>query len=133
MLAEQLWLTRESPFGEQEKSRYAQLDGSETICLGDEGNQYRFFNRVARRRLIELERNFATHAAWPQVLHQELLAEGKGGSVHSEEILTPLGQDISMAARLAAKYRTVGGVLKAYREEMARCIRLAPQQAARCR
>ena len=130
VLAEQLWLTRESPFSQREQSRYAQLDGSETVCLGDERGQYRLFNRAARERLRELERKFATGMAWPETLYEEILAEKPSAAADSDAKLIPLGQDISMAARLSSKYCTVGGVLKAYRKEIARCIQLASKQAA---
>jgi acyl transferase domain-containing protein/NAD(P)H-dependent flavin oxidoreductase YrpB (nitropropane dioxygenase family) len=129
ILGEQLWLTRESPISELERSRYSQLDGSETICIGDERGQFRFFARSARERVQELNRNFSTGADWPQAVHAQLFDDSDFGRGSSES-LVPLGQEIGMAARLAAKYRTVGGVLKAFRDEIVKCLDLAPKQQA---
>jgi len=46
VLDSQLYLTRESPLPESVRSRIAAMDGSETVCLGQElGESYRVYTR----------------------------------------------------------------------------------------
>lgn len=128
VLAEQLWLASESPLSERERRRYAQVDGSETICLGDERGQFRFFSRGARERLRELDRQLATGAPWPDTMHCQLLSDRPDALDPSANQLVAVGQAIGFAARAAAKYHTVAGILKAYRQGIADGLELAPRQ-----
>jgi acyl transferase domain-containing protein/NAD(P)H-dependent flavin oxidoreductase YrpB (nitropropane dioxygenase family)/NADP-dependent 3-hydroxy acid dehydrogenase YdfG/acyl carrier protein len=118
VLCEQLWLTAEAPPAEGLRN-WTQLDGSETALVGSGSELYRCFNRIGRTKLRELEVEVAQGGAWQQRL-LSLLGDGDDG-------LLQAGQDIAQAEPLARRYGTVGRIVTALRESMARAL---PQAAA---
>jgi len=134
ILDSQLMLTRESPYNDTVKARIASMDGSETICVGEQlGESYRILFRPGDRlvnELQELEARLVLDerepreilADWRQAIFQRV------GWECGQNVLL-LGQDASFAAPLAKRFRTVGGVLHAMRE----AIRSHCQAAARLR
>ncbi|MGH3965972.1 MAG: beta-ketoacyl synthase N-terminal-like domain-containing protein, partial [Pseudonocardiaceae bacterium] len=131
VLDAQLALTRESRLPAVLTADLARMDGSETVCVGQEiGERYRVYGRPgtpAVEDLRRLERTLADdepgRAAWRAALAD--LASGQGGWL--------LGQDAAFAARLAERFRTVGGVLTGLREgvdeHLAAADRLRPLAA----
>jgi NAD(P)H-dependent flavin oxidoreductase YrpB (nitropropane dioxygenase family) len=125
VLDSQLLLTRESPLPEAVKTRIAALDGSETICLGEVlGEPFRVCTRLGPtvvKKLEELEKTLDQEAplpperlrAWRQALVQHV------GWDSQEHHLFVFGQDIALAAPLANRFATVGGIVKAMRQEIA--------------
>ena len=121
ILDHQLALTRESPLNEWIKARIASMDGSETICLGEQlGEMYRVYFRpgypavkelqAIEARLISDERPQAEILAdWRQAIFER-------AGLKSDQNALLLGQDAAFAASLAKRYRTVGGVLLGMRE-----------------
>ncbi len=130
VLREQLWLAKESPLDDSERKYFLQLDGSETVCIGDEKGQFRFFSRTARETLQDLERQFIVGEAWPTAMFERLNSTLVEGTTPASDVPIPLGQEIAFARNLAEKYQTVGGILGAYRREIAKCLTLAPEQQA---
>jgi len=122
ILDTQLALTRESPLPETVKTRIATMDGSETVCLGDEiGECYRVCSRLGIpvvKELQERERVLAREdtsrgeisTAWRQAITQHV------GWDSPERHLFLLGQDVAFAAPLAQRFKTVGGILEAIRQ-----------------
>ncbi len=120
----QLALTRESPLPEPIKTKIAMMDGSETICLGDEiGESYRVYSRPGIPVVDELRQREKTlsksgsiqggiAAQWRQEISR---CVGWDSLEHS---LYLLGQDVAFAAPLAQRYVTVGGVLEAIRQSI---------------
>ncbi len=121
ILDSQLALTRESPFADFLKSKITSMDGSETICLGEQlGETYRIYFRPGspvvkelqgiELRLVSDERPARdVQAEW-----REAVAQRAGWT--SEQNALMLGQDATFAAPLAERFRTVSGVLQAMRE-----------------
>lgn len=119
---EQLWLTAESPFSEQEKKAWAHCDGSETFLLATSSGHYRFFARSGRSRLQELEA-----AALDAGDCEDLL---RGHLSQADDPLVPMGQEIAFAAGLASRHGTVGRVLTALRGAVGEAIDKARTQKA---
>lgn len=121
ILDHQLALTRESPLNEWVKARIASMDGSETICLGEQlGEMYRVYFRpgypavkklqAIEARLISDERPQAEVLAdWRQAIFER-------AGLESDQNALLLGQDAAFASSLAKHYRTVGGVLRGMRD-----------------
>ncbi len=125
VLCEQLWLTRESPLTDQEKTVFKKMDGSETACLGKGKTFFRFFCRNTGREQRDLEARICRQDSWHTLLNKALLhPDGRN------ERLIPCGQDIGLAAHLADRYETVGSVLRAIRQNATRHIELAKSQNA---
>jgi acyl transferase domain-containing protein/NAD(P)H-dependent flavin oxidoreductase YrpB (nitropropane dioxygenase family)/NAD(P)-dependent dehydrogenase (short-subunit alcohol dehydrogenase family) len=117
----QLALTRESPLNEWIKARIASMDGSETICLGEQlGEMYRIYFRPgypAVRELEELEARLANdERPQAEVLADWRQAIFKRAGSESDQNALLLGQDAAFASSLAKRYRTVGGVLRGMRD-----------------
>ncbi len=118
----QMALTRESPLSEEVKTHIAMMDGSETVCLGDEiGECYRASSRLGIpvvKELQETERALARKA----IPNREIAATWRRtiarhvGWDFPERHLFLLGQDIALAAPLAQQFETVGGILEAVRQ-----------------
>ncbi len=114
VLDAQLALTRESRLPAVLTADLARMDGGETVCVGQEiGERYRVYGRPgtpAVEELRRLERTLADdepgRAAWCAGLADLVAAHG----------VWLLGQDAAFAARLAERFRTVGGVLTGLRE-----------------
>src|SRR5262249_918776 len=114
VLAEQLWLTLESPFTPAEQRFWRQCDGSETLHLGRGKQGFRLCSRVARSALVAVENSFATGGDWMAELRKYLCTQGTEGA----DRLVPLGQEIGFAARLAQSHVTVADVLRTYRQRI---------------
>ncbi|MCC6587061.1 MAG: SDR family NAD(P)-dependent oxidoreductase [Bryobacterales bacterium] len=120
ILDAQLALLRESPLPESIKARIAAMDGSETICLGENaGENYRVYHRPGIAVVKDLQSldvrlgSGGYTAREKQAQWREAVAQKAGW--HSEQSLLMLGQDAAFAAPLAERFRTVGGVLHAFR------------------
>ena len=131
VLREQVWLTRESPFDDRQRQRWAALDGSETVTVSGNGHTYRFFGRADRASVSRIDRLIAEGSSCLSAV--ESLARGRiseaGNDSPSDELL-PLGQEIAFAANLAKRYGTVGALLQAMNRRMASALRSAKEQNA---
>lgn len=108
VLGEQLWLADEGPFdAPEDRTLWSQLDGSETVLVGDDNELYRLFGRAGRSKLHELEPAVAEQGAWRELLLRFLLDD-------SDPVI-PVGQDIAFAGAFAERYRTVGRIITAVR------------------
>jgi len=130
ILGSQLLLTRESPLPETTKAVIARLDGSETALLGEElGDPHRVYARPRLRaveQLREAARSLVDHpqrAEGPSPWREKVRASAGWGD--PETSVWILGQDAAFAGRLAAQFRTVGGVIGAMRRAVSEHVRLA--------
>jgi acyl transferase domain-containing protein/NAD(P)H-dependent flavin oxidoreductase YrpB (nitropropane dioxygenase family)/NAD(P)-dependent dehydrogenase (short-subunit alcohol dehydrogenase family) len=123
VLCEQLWLTYESPFSLTERKVWERLDGSETTCIGQEAEWFRFFSRSGQVKLRNLELSLAKGSKWVEELTSYLLS-------NDDAPIIPMGQDIAFALRLAKKFRTVGLIIKAIRQVMVDSLKNAQQNQA---
>jgi len=115
VLGEQLWLTTESPLDDSEREAWAQRDGSETACVGGGGLWFRFATRPDRRQIHDLDKALAEGGDWPGVLRERLTRRQETAAA---ERLVPLGQEIALSGRLAARHQNVAGVLAALRRQV---------------
>jgi acyl transferase domain-containing protein len=134
VLDSQLLLTRESPLPVSARRRIASMDGSETTVLGVEiGAPLRVYTRpdlVAVNELRELEARLAladgdtaaAREAWNAEVEQRV------GWESPESRVLPVGQDAALAAPLAARFETVGGVVAAVRNAIAEACEATRQQ-----
>jgi len=105
------------------------MDGGETVCVGDAQEAafrvHRLFGRRSLAKLQELQPD-APNA------RETFFAELRLALVSQVEDaqLVAMGQDGAFAATLAAKHRTVAGILRAYRRQSTDNLRLAPQAMA---
>ncbi len=116
----QLALTRESPLSQLIRSRIALMDGSETVCLGEElGESYRLYFRlgsVVVKDLREVEARLAEDTRpRAEVLDEWRRAVAERAGTETEQDAWLLGQDAGFAASLAKKYQRVGPVIEALR------------------
>jgi len=126
VLDSQLALTRESPFSETVKKRISRLDGSETICPGDNiGFPCRLYVRPGLPLAGEL-RDLADCLEGDinkDNRHEILSKWHKGIQSHLDwtedsPALWLLGQDAAFAASLARRFGTVGSILQAIRQSV---------------
>ena len=124
-LGEELWLARESPFDDAMRRRLAAFDGSETSTLGGDDAPVRLSRHVDRDGVEALLRAQAAGAQWPAALRARWRERppSKGGPL-------PLGQGIALAAALATRHVTVGGILEAFRAGVEHAQTQAPRQRA---
>ncbi len=125
VLCEQLWLTRESPLTDQEKTVFRKMDGSETACLGKDDTFFRFFCRNTGKEQRDLEARICRQDSWHALFNTALLHPDD-----RKDRWIPCGQDIGLAADLAGRYETVGSVLRAIRQSASRHIELTRSQNA---
>ncbi len=125
VLDAQLLLTRESPLAPALRSRVAQMDGTETVCLGDRlGDTYRFFVRPGSQTLETISSSLHTLCSeletagvqqarlhWRSLISSQISAGLTSNTL--DQGIWPLGQDVAFAARLAGQYTSVAGILKA--------------------
>jgi acyl transferase domain-containing protein/NAD(P)H-dependent flavin oxidoreductase YrpB (nitropropane dioxygenase family)/NAD(P)-dependent dehydrogenase (short-subunit alcohol dehydrogenase family) len=131
VLDSQLALTRESSIPAPIKTRIAAMDGTETICLGEEtGCIYRVCSRLGIgevKKLQEIEKSIA-HSTLSE---EEKLTEWRRAFAErasrdsAEDRLYLLGQDVAFAASLAQRFITVGGVVEGIRKEVESHLRVA--------
>jgi acyl transferase domain-containing protein/NAD(P)H-dependent flavin oxidoreductase YrpB (nitropropane dioxygenase family) len=126
VLGEQLWLAAESPMSDVERSVWRRLDGSETRLLSDGALGYRFFARSGRTVLENVGRQLETGGPWLAMLHDAFLRSDTGGN--GDDALIPLGEEIAFAADLSRRFRSVGGILGAFRRAMRENLTLARDQ-----
>ncbi|NKB68802.1 MAG: SDR family NAD(P)-dependent oxidoreductase [Candidatus Latescibacteria bacterium] len=125
-LAEELWLTWESPLAAVERRLVASSDGTETTTVAGGGHTLRIARRLAQPAAEELVEAAAGEQdplalfwhAWEKV----------GGAEGSPPV--PMGQGIGQAHRLAERYVSTAGVLQALRQGAKRRLRLAAGQRA---
>ncbi len=130
ILDAQLALTRESALPEAVRTRISTMDGSETICVGDHlGETYRLYYRPGSAVVKDLQqcenRLAADERSTEQVLTDWRTAIANVAGWSSERDALLLGQDAAFAASLADRYKTVGGVLQAFRHSVAEHCRAA--------
>lgn len=120
VLDSQLLLARESSVPEDLKTRLSALDGSETICLGAEIGQWvRVCSRFGSDAVRELEAVEESLAARESVPKEDLerawikAVASVAASPAGRTGLLFLGQDVGLAATLARRYATVGGIVHA--------------------
>jgi acyl transferase domain-containing protein/NAD(P)H-dependent flavin oxidoreductase YrpB (nitropropane dioxygenase family)/NAD(P)-dependent dehydrogenase (short-subunit alcohol dehydrogenase family) len=134
VLDSQVALTRESPLPPAARAAIARMDGSETVCLGEElGAPYRAFSRPGIRGLQELRGLVAELADDPRPLDERRSrwrAAVRARLGWGEDDIWPIGQDAAFASGLAQRFVTVGGVVAglrdAVREHVAAAARLRP-------
>jgi acyl transferase domain-containing protein/NAD(P)H-dependent flavin oxidoreductase YrpB (nitropropane dioxygenase family) len=114
VLDSQLLLTRESGLPAPVQETVSRLDGGETVCLGSDLNcRYRVFSQPGSEAIEELrrmEQTLADTSEWRRLI------ESRIGWDNPRDQVWPLGQDAAFAASLAARFRTVGGVIRAIRD-----------------
>ncbi|MFN3532165.1 MAG: beta-ketoacyl synthase N-terminal-like domain-containing protein, partial [Candidatus Brocadia sp.] len=127
----QLALTRESALPETVKTVIAHMDGSETICIGNEiGRICRIYSRSGLPILQDLSMVANTLATDPRP-RPEILAgfrqeiKKRAGWGDPGQHIWLLGQDTAFAAPLAQRFHTVGGVLDGFRQAITSHVRTA--------
>ena len=114
VLCEQVWLAAESPLEQAERRQWGQLDGSETVCVGEGALKFRFFSRSGSQAVHELHKTLATGIEWPVWLRQQLVhANGLG-----PDLEIGVGQEIAFARTLADKHTNVAGILDVFRRQV---------------
>jgi acyl transferase domain-containing protein/NAD(P)H-dependent flavin oxidoreductase YrpB (nitropropane dioxygenase family)/NAD(P)-dependent dehydrogenase (short-subunit alcohol dehydrogenase family) len=108
VLDAQIALVRESSLPETVKAALAAMDGSETVVVGD----HRLYARPDLS-VAGIER------AEPAEIAARL------GATDLHRFLLPAGQDAAFARRLAERFRSAGGVVRAVAEAMRGNLRLA--------
>jgi acyl transferase domain-containing protein/NAD(P)H-dependent flavin oxidoreductase YrpB (nitropropane dioxygenase family)/NAD(P)-dependent dehydrogenase (short-subunit alcohol dehydrogenase family) len=123
VLQDELALAEEASIPEPLRSRIAVMDGTETVCLGELiGWRYRVHRQEAAplvRELQDLEFAGVEPCVFVEKLEELRQREG------DQQGLYPVGQGIAFASRLAARHRSVSGILRAYRSRMADSLKLA--------
>ena len=121
----QLALARGASLGEPLQTRLPRMDGREPVCVGQSlGRPYRVVlppgadtvsGRIAaeEQALRGVRQKGERLRRWHAFMSAQITGEGAQG-------LLPVGQDVSFAARLARRHRTVKGILDALRESLAR-------------
>ena len=116
VLDSQLALARESLLDDESAAVLARMDGSETVCLGAElGAACRVYCPGGRSQVERLRRraeelslcNPPDAASWRRFIADEASSDRDG--------LWLIGQDAAFAASLATRYRTVRGIIEAFR------------------
>ncbi len=133
VLDSQLVLLRESTLPEHVRAAVSRMDGSETVCIGEElGAACRVYARPRLPVLEELRQIESTleeeaqagrdvRAAWRNAVRARV------GWESSDRHVWFLGQDAAFAALLARRFRTVAGVIHGLRESATSHCRLARQ------
>ncbi|HEY0385838.1 MAG TPA: beta-ketoacyl synthase N-terminal-like domain-containing protein, partial [Pyrinomonadaceae bacterium] len=131
VLDSQLVLTTESSLPEEVRTSLARMDGSETICVGSNiGEAYRLYYRPGlngveelRRRADSLSAQISDKDASVTAWRQEI--KSRVGWQDAKQDIWLIGQDAAFAAPLAARFRTVGGVLEGIRQAIDAHVRSA--------
>jgi len=118
VLDSQIALAREAPISEGTKKRLSVMDGTETLCLGDEADRcYRVcshFGRSAIESIRALVQDLAREdrenreRRLHRAIQEHLPHTADGNS------LWLMGQDIAFAGPLALRHVTVGGIVQAF-------------------
>lgn len=122
VLDAQLAMLRESPLPDEVRKRIARMDGSETVCLGEElclpfralasprSKAVDDLQTAAVRLTASPESPEQKHAPWREAVRRCV--------GWTETGLWPLGQDACLARPLAERYATVGRALQGLRGEL---------------
>jgi acyl transferase domain-containing protein/NAD(P)H-dependent flavin oxidoreductase YrpB (nitropropane dioxygenase family)/NADP-dependent 3-hydroxy acid dehydrogenase YdfG len=132
VLDAQLALTRESALPDDVKSLISRMDGSESVCIGDElGIRFRVCEPPPGRAIAALAREADEvtmspddRERWARQVRSRL-----GWDLSAGQLL-PLGQDAAFAGRFAARFRTVGRVVAAVRQAAVGHLAMACRQRA---
>ncbi|MEO8592213.1 MAG: SDR family NAD(P)-dependent oxidoreductase [Candidatus Solibacter sp.] len=120
----QLALTRESPYPAHVRAKIANMDGSETVCLGSLfGEAFRVYSKPGDpvvKELQELEKRLANDPRPRPDCLADWRAATAGRAGWSEQSALLVGQDAAFAARLAERFLTVGGIVQELRRSAAR-------------
>jgi len=111
VLGEQLWLTKEGPYAAR-AGAWSQLDGSETVILGEDPKSFRLSNRHGRARIKEIERAIVDCKPWRDLLRNALATK--------DDPVLSLGQDIAFAGVFARRFVTTGRAVATIVESLAR-------------
>jgi len=117
VLCDELALVRESMLPADVRDAIAIMDGGETVVVGTElGQPFRFFRRPGCAGADEIKRRYdeafaATDSvAWTSFL-QSACNQTDGPIGWKSDQAWPLGQSACLAARLAERFHTTGGVV----------------------
>ncbi|WP_246722028.1 type I polyketide synthase [Methylosinus sp. H3A] len=111
VLAEQLWLTEEGPYGAPAlAASWSRLDGGETVVVGERSTMARLSSRHGRQKLRALERAVAAGEDWPALLRRSLQDD--------DDPVALLGQDIAFAGAFARRWGTTGRAVAAIAEAL---------------
>lgn len=124
VLAESLWLAKESPFTAAERDRWRRADGSETLCRGTAPFLFRYWRSTGSGADDEISQSQGEEQDWWNSLRQRQLGELKSVP------LLPLGQEVAFAATLADRHHTVAGILSAVKKGIDGYPRMASLQQA---
>jgi acyl transferase domain-containing protein/NAD(P)H-dependent flavin oxidoreductase YrpB (nitropropane dioxygenase family) len=129
----QLLLTRESTIPQRAKATVAGMDGSESVCVGEElGTFCRLYApsgfstvKGIRKILSDLIQRDSSDPerikTWKKMIGSHL------GWHHEEGCLWLLGQDIGLAKSFAQRFLTVGGVLEGIRQSIDTDVAIASE------
>ncbi|HEY6361241.1 MAG TPA: SDR family NAD(P)-dependent oxidoreductase [Vicinamibacterales bacterium] len=123
-----LALTRESSLPSALRAAIERSEGDDTACVGGSlGDLFRLYRRGGSRLLEQLNtREQELGALAPDEAISAWRAELSAGiDLADASAIWPLGQDASFAAPLARRYRTVAGVLDAFRASTESHLRAA--------
>ncbi|MBN1556749.1 MAG: nitronate monooxygenase, partial [Lentisphaerae bacterium] len=118
-------LLRESGLPDPLRGRIHRLDGREAVCLSGPGG-LRFRGHIpglGKQRGASVLPEAGTETDWIDAVHRRV-AEADAAAR-----LWPMSQDTAFAGRLAAKYRTVGGLVRAIRRSLVSHVRAAGETA----
>jgi len=132
VLDAQLVLTRESALPDDVKSLISRMDGSESVCIGEEpGIRFRLCEPPPGRAIAALARQADEltmspddRERWTRRVRSRL-----GWDLSAGQLL-PLGQDAAFAGRFAARFHTVGRVIAAVRQAADDHLAMACRQRA---
>jgi acyl transferase domain-containing protein/NAD(P)H-dependent flavin oxidoreductase YrpB (nitropropane dioxygenase family) len=130
VLDSQLALTRESPLPENVKKRISVMDGTETVCVGNNVSPCRIYGRPGHPLVNELfaieessendsKKRQRTFYQWHEAIRERISWE------EGNNKLWLLGQDVAFAAPLATRYDTVGQIMQAFRRAIDENIQTA--------
>jgi acyl transferase domain-containing protein/NAD(P)H-dependent flavin oxidoreductase YrpB (nitropropane dioxygenase family) len=128
-----LALSRESPLDDDARRSLARMDGSESVCLGDElGRPYRLYAPPTSRVVEEWRASVDRILRLPVPLAERRAAwveDVRARRAALAEEAPPVGQEVSFAASLAARHGSVAGILDAVRRSVIDHVRDARRTA----
>jgi acyl transferase domain-containing protein/NAD(P)H-dependent flavin oxidoreductase YrpB (nitropropane dioxygenase family)/NADP-dependent 3-hydroxy acid dehydrogenase YdfG len=130
VLDAQLALTRESALPDDVKSLISRMDGSESVCIGDElGIRFRVCEQPPGRTIAALAREAGELTVSPDDRERwaRQVSSRLGWDLSAGQLL-PLGQDAAFAGRFAAQFRTAGRVVAAVRQAAVGHLAMACRQ-----
>ncbi|HEV8339408.1 MAG TPA: beta-ketoacyl synthase N-terminal-like domain-containing protein, partial [bacterium] len=122
LLDSQLALAEECSLPQPLRSLVAAMDGSETVCVGESLGQGFRAHRLRALSHLRTLHEMEVAGADAEVFAAALATARRP---QEGEALFPVGQEAAFARPLAARHRSVGGILRAYRQQAADSLRLA--------